>query len=61
MSGLLITETDLQILECYCISAPKNIVEVVRNGKLLIGNHLHTKQNLCYAGKLWSDHVVENA
>jgi len=64
LSGALITESDLQILErCNqdCIHALENIVGVDCEGNRLQGDRLQTERSLRDAGRLWSDHVLENA
>jgi hypothetical protein len=64
LSGALITESDLRTLErcnIESIRALENIVGVDSTGKRLEDDRLQTEQTIRDAGKLWSDHVLENA
>lgn len=64
LSAAVITESDLRVLErCNqdSIRALENIVGVDCSGQRLKGEHLQTEQSLRDAGKLWSNHVLENA
>lgn len=64
ISGAVITETDLKVFE-RCnrdnINALESIVGVNRQGKPLIGGPTVTEVGLRESGKLWSEHILENA
>jgi len=64
MSGAVVTETDLQTLEkCNVdnIESLELIVGADSSGNRLPQSELKTEQALRDAGKLWSDHILENA
>lgn len=64
VSGARITETDLKILSRLnsdCIRALECVTGIDREGKKLKGANVSTNVRLRVAGKLWSDHILENA